>query len=267
MRGPWVPPWIEPLPSRPEPAGRILFLSDLHFGAGLDDGIRRADLLRALSGLPGNIDDLVLGGDVFEFWWERGGRPPARFRDVLDAFRDLSRSGVRIRLVAGNHDFALGPAAAAACGATVHPDGICLDSGGHRWLLLHGDAVPASEPGDRLMRRVLRSRAAQAAWDLLPGDLGFRLALGTGRLSRMLEAGPAPSTAEMEPCARLWMSRFGLRGVVHGHSHRPLLTEGPDGVYVNNGDWIARRDGVWIHGGRARLVDFAGKERPWASNT
>ena len=132
MRGPWVPPWIEPLPGRAEPAGRIAFVSDLHFGAGPEDGIRQEEFSTFLSELPGNVDDLVVGGDAFEFWWEKGGTLPARYRNVLDALRSASDSGIRVRFVAGNHDFALGQGLAEFCRARIHPDGICLDSSGHR---------------------------------------------------------------------------------------------------------------------------------------
>ena len=267
MRGPWVPPWIEPLPSRAEKAGRILFLSDLHFGAGPDDGIRRQDFAAALAELPGNVDDLVLGGDAFEFWWEWRHAIPSGFMDVLLPLREVSRAGVRVRFLRGNHDFALGPALESFAGGRVLPDGICLESEGRRWLLVHGDAAPASERIDRLVRRVLRSGWAQTCWNLLPPDLSFGIALGVGKASRWAEPGPAPSTVEMETMARLWMDRFGLAGVVHGHTHRPLLTRGTGGTYVNNGDWILRRDAVWIQGDRAEAVDFLGKERPWASNT
>lgn len=262
----WVPPWIEPLPGRPVAAGRTLFLSDLHLGSGPHDGIRRRELVDLLAGLSGRVDDLVLGGDVFEFWWEWKHAVPSGFFDVLLAIREVSRAGVRVRFIAGNHDFAMGPGLASFCQAEVHSDGICLNIGGSRWLLVHGDATPPSERGDRLVRRVLRSSWTQAAWNLLPADFAFRCALGVGKASRWVEPGPAPSTAEMEPMARSWMRRFDLAGVVHGHTHRALLTRGPEGTYVNNGDWVLQRSAVWIDDSGATLVDCSTEGHPWRSN-
>jgi UDP-2,3-diacylglucosamine hydrolase len=262
----WVPPWIEPLPDRTVAAGNTVFLSDLHLGTGPDDGIRRRDLVDLLGGLAGKVDDLVLGGDVFEFWWEWRHSIPSGFFDVLLAIREASRAGVRVRFIAGNHDFAIGRVLADFCEAQVHPDGICLDISGSRWLLVHGDAAPPSERINRLVRRVLRSRWAQAAWNSIPADIAFRTALGVGKASRWAEPGPALSTAEMEPMARSWMRRFALAGVVHGHTHRPLLTKGPEGTYVNNGDWVRNRNAVWIDGSGATLVDCAVEDYPWRSN-
>jgi UDP-2,3-diacylglucosamine hydrolase len=262
----WVPGWIEPLVARPVRAGRTLFLSDLHLGSGPDDEIRRKDLRNLMESTHGYVDDLVLGGDVFEFWWEWKHAFPSGFFDVLLAIRDASRSGVRVRFIAGNHDFAIGPGLASFCEAEILPDGICLEVDGSRWLLIHGDATPPSECGDRLVRRILRSKGAQAAWGLLPADIAFRFALGVGKTSRWVEPGPAPSTVEMEPMARFWMRRFGLTGVVHGHTHRALLTAGPEGTYVNNGDWVQQRTAVWIDGSVATLVDCSKEGHPWRSN-
>jgi len=262
----WVPPWIAPLPDRAVAGGRTVFLSDLHLGTGPDDDLRRADLLELLGTLPGRIDDLVLAGDIFEFWWEWGYAVPSRFFDVLIGIRDVSRAGVRVRFVAGNHDFAMGSALAGFCQAIVEPDGICLDIGGNRWLLVHGDATAPSERLDRVVRRVMRSRWAQAAWNLLPADMSFRAALGVGKVSRRLEPGPAPSTAEMEPMARAWMRRYGLAGVVHGHTHRALATIGPEGAYVNNGDWVVNRSAAWITVTGATLVDCSREGHPWESS-
>lgn len=266
--GPWVPSWIRPLVDRPVAAGRTLFLSDLHMGTTPDAQARLHDLLELLGSLPGSIDDLVFGGDTFEFWWEWSHAVPHGHWEFLHAVRKLTDAGVKVRFVAGNHDFAIGPKLAEICHAEIHPDGCCLDIGGQRWLLVHADAVPPSEGKDRLVRRILRSPTIQWLWNLLHPDLAIRLALGVGAGSRYLEEGPATSTSEMEPTMRGWMREFDLAGVAHGHSHRPLLTKGSEGVYVNNGDWVRMRTAVWIAPGKAaRLVDCTKEGHPWLSNT
>lgn len=266
--GVWFPTWIDPLTGRVQAAGRTLFVSDLHWGAGPDPVERLDAMLGLLDGLPGRIDDLVFGGDTFEFWWEWKRAIPTGHWDFLHAVRKVSDAGVRVRFIAGNHDFAVGPALSEICRAQVHPDGFCLRIGGADWLFVHGDAVPPSERMDRLVRKVLRARSARWSWNLLHPDLALQIAHFVGTGSRLIEAGPAPSTVEMEPLMRGWMRARGLAGVVHGHTHRPLLTTDRDGTYVNNGDWMKRRTAVWIEPGRtARLVDCAKEGFPWLSNT
>lgn len=266
--GVWFPDWVPPVARTPVAAGRTLFVSDLHWGAGPDPIGRMDAMLRMLSGLPGRVDDLVFGGDTFEFWWEWKRAVPAGHWDFLHAVRKLSDAGIRIRFIAGNHDFAVGSGLAEICRARVHPDGFCLDIDGAKWLLVHGDAVPRSERMDRVVRKVLRHGAAQWCWNLIHPDLALPIALSVGKGSRLIESGPAPSTVEMEPLMRSWMRPLGLAGVVHGHSHRPLLTTGEEGTYANNGDWVKMRTAVWIEDGRsARLVDCEKEGFPWLSST
>lgn len=264
----WIPDWIRPLVEHPVTAGRTLFLSDLHWGAGPDSSDRMDAMVALLDQVPGNIDDLIFGGDTFEFWWEWKHAAPSGHWDFLHAVRKVADTGTRVRFIAGNHDFAVGEVLATICKARIHPDGFCLDIGGANWLFVHGDAVPPSERLDRFVRRVLRSRTAQWCWNMLHPDFAIPLALLVGKGSRRIESGPAPSTSEMEPAMRGWMREFGLAGVVHGHSHRPLLTTGSDGTYVNNGDWVRMRSAVWIGPGRpARLFDCVKEGCPWLSNT
>lgn len=263
----WAPSWIPPLMGNPVPLGRTVFLSDLHLGMGREEGPRRADLASLLEKVPGNADDLVLGGDVFEFWWEWRHALPRGFDDMLDTFRHLSDSGVRLHMIAGNHDFALGQAIASRCRATVHPDGLLARSEGADWLLIHGDASTKAERADRVLRKILRSRICQRLWNLLPCDVSFPLALGVGKGTRAIDKGVSPHTLAMEPMMRGWMRRWNLAGVVHGHSHRPLLTDGPEGIYINNGDWVRGRWAAWFCGKNARLVDCTQKELPWPSST
>jgi len=264
----WIPEWIPPIARTASSAGRTLFLSDLHLGTPQDARDRMRDLLALLESVPGNIDDLVFGGDTFEFWWEWGHAVPHGHWDFLHAVRKLSDAGVKVRFVAGNHDFAIGPKLAEICRAEVHYDGFCLDVDGQRWLLIHADATPPSEWLDRRVRKILRSPITQWMWNLLHPDLAMRIALGVGAGSRHIEPGPAPSTVEMEPTMRGWMTKFDLAGVVHGHSHRPVITDGPEGTYINNGDWVRMRTAVWIAPSQPpRLVDCSQEGHPWRSNT
>jgi len=264
----WAPPWVASLVAESEPAGEILFLSDLHLGAGADEAERISDLDRLFATLPGRIDDLVLGGDIFEFWWEWREAVPRRHLAFLLRLRELAASGVRIRLIAGNHDFAMGQFLSETIPALVHPDGFCLDVGSHRWLLLHGDGMARSDRLDRLARRILRSRWAQTLWNHVPADLAFRIAGGVGATSRKVNPGPAPNIAQYREAAQTWVRRWDLAGVVHGHTHRPLLDPIGRAYYANNGDWVTERSAVWIRSsGEIRLVDCRKEGHPWLLNT
>lgn len=264
----WTPSWIPPLLDKPVDAGETLFASDLHLGAGPDEPSRLDSFLALLETLPGRIGTLVLGGDIFEFWWEWREAVPRRHMRFLMALKRVADAGVRIHVLAGNHDFAYGRFLPDLLGAGVHHDGICLNVDGARWLLVHGDGIARSDRVDRVVRRILRSRAAQAAWNLVPPDIAFRIAGTVGDTSRTLQPGPAPNIAEYGDAAEAWIRRWNLAGVVHGHTHRPLLEPRGGGFHANNGDWLNERFAVWISpGGRIRLVDCGKEGHPWLSNT
>lgn len=266
--GHWAPPWIPPLIENVAEVGECLFLSDLHLGAGPDQDARIEDLAALLQSLPGSIQDLVLAGDVFEFWWEWREAVPRRHLAFLDLLRTTAARGVRLRMVAGNHDFAVGDFLAQHLPAQVHPDGYLLRCGQSRWLALHGDGMVPGDRVDRVIRRVLRSRWAQGLWNLLPPDLAFGLAGGVGKASRKIQPGPAPNVEQYAPVARGWMRRWNLQGVVHGHTHRPSLERSDEGTYINNGDWVQQRSLVWLRpDGSAHLVDCRKDGHPWRSNT
>lgn len=264
----WVPSWIPPLLSEPVDAGETLFVSDVHLGTGPDEASRLDSLLALLDSLPGHIGTLVLGGDIFEFWWEWREAVPRRYMRFLLALKRAAEAGVRIHLVAGNHDFAYGSFLPEFVGPTVHPDGICLNIAGDPWLMVHGDGIARSDRADRVVRRILRSPIAQAAWNLVPPDLAFGLAGAVGRTSRTIQPGAPPNIQEYGDAAEHWIGRWGLAGVVHGHTHRPLLQPRGAGFHANNGDWLADRYVVWISPGRRiRLVDCRKEGHPWLSNT
>lgn len=266
--GHWAPPWIPPLIEDISNVGECLFLSDLHLGAGPNQESRMRDLASLFASLPGSIDDLVLAGDIFEFWWEWKEAVPRRHLAFLDMLRVVAAQGVRLRLVAGNHDFAVGGFLAGHLPALVHPDGYLLQCGQARWLVVHGDGMAPSDRLDRGVRRVLRSRIAQMLWNLLPPDFAFGVAGGVGKASRQIQPGPAPNVEEYSLVARDWMRRWNLQGVVHGHTHRPLLERGEAGTYINNGDWVLQRSLVWLRpDGSSHLVDCRKDGHPWLSNT
>jgi len=232
-----------------------LFLSDSHIGAAWGDPDREVSLCRMLAGLSDDVQDVILGGDTFEFWFEWRHVQPRLGRFLLD---ELERQAVRRRLwmIRGNHDFALGETICER-GIQILDDGLCLEIGGRSWLFLHGDGMVPGDRLDRQIRKLLRSRPAQWAYrNLLHPDWAMAVALKTGRASRAVNPGPSANIDEYEATAFAWMEAAGFAGVVHGHTHRPLQRERQGRVYVNNGDWCRTCSRVRIdaHGAYLELI-------------
>lgn len=81
-----------------------LIISDTHFG--LDSSTLKSQkkvdqLMREISEFAGGCDEVVLLGDIFDFWRVR---PENAVRDSLPFLKQLSRMDISIRYVIGNHD-------------------------------------------------------------------------------------------------------------------------------------------------------------------
>jgi len=246
----------------PEPA---FFFSDVHLGLS-SPRVERAKeerLLRFLDAVRARGGSLFCLGDLFDFWFEYETAIPGRFFTVLRRLQELSEAGVRLHFLGGNHDFwvrARGPGfLERELGFTLLEDGCEVIAGGLRLLLLHGDGIGPHDRGYRLLKHVLRNRAAIAAFRWVHPDLARRIGRLTSHASR-LQSGGAPNP---RTCAGLrayalavLRERPDLDGVLAGHTHVPEEVELDGRRYVNLGDWIDHATYALAQGGALSLRRF-----------
>jgi UDP-2,3-diacylglucosamine hydrolase len=101
---------------------RAIFISDAHLKFARDD--RYKQLTNFLNDIKDGkacflinsedkdrkfclIDDLYIVGDLFDFWYCEGENIYPEFRQIISKLIELQKSGVRIHLSEGNHDFFL----------------------------------------------------------------------------------------------------------------------------------------------------------------
>jgi len=225
---------------------RVELLSDAHVDA-LDDPVQE----RLVAFLDASrADRLILLGDVFHRWWGLGPGVFPAYVPLCAALLRARKRGIELDFVRGNHDFAMGPAQAAALGMRVH-DRLVLDADGVRVCCCHGDqAVTARRY--RAYHRILRG----SAFDLALRVAGPERAWGLlGRLAGSPEKeGRCPEAllVRQRALARHLLAE-GADLVVMGHSHVPEEHRFPEGRYVNAGSF--RDPGTWvsIEGGEARV--------------
>ncbi len=81
-----------------------VIISDTHFGLGsstLNDPAKVDQLMREISEFGNGCDEVVLLGDIFDFWRVR---PENAVRDSIYFLKRLSQEDLKIRYVVGNHD-------------------------------------------------------------------------------------------------------------------------------------------------------------------
>ena len=222
----------------------IYIASDVHLGAVPHE--RERSFLRFLEHVGEHASELILNGDLFDFWFEYRSAIPRGHTRVLGALARLVDGGLPIRYVGGNHDWWAGSFLADEIGLTLQHEPTVLDLAGRRTFLAHGDGLGRGDLGYRLLRLVLRGRLTRWGFRWLHPDVGARLARrasGTRekaglagederRRAQVLETW-AVEKLRLEPEIDL---------VVLGHTHIPCLVEvEPGRHYLNAGDWVSHR--------------------------
>ena len=218
-----------------------LFVSDLH----LDPDRPEITALfgRFLDGEARGADALYILGDLFEAW-VGDDDPSEAGAFVADRLRALAESGVPTFFIRGNRDFLLGDTYAARCGMTLLDDPTVVDLYGTPTLLLHGDLLCTDDNAYQQFRTQTRDPQWQAQF--LAQPLAARLAFAAqaraasqARYGELVAKGMAESVGDVAPATvQAWFERFGVRRMIHGHTHRPAIhDEGSRRTRIVLGDW------------------------------
>jgi UDP-2,3-diacylglucosamine hydrolase len=213
----------------------VLFVSDLH----LDEARPQITelFLRFLHDECRSAQALYVLGDLFEAW-VGDDDDSALAGSIAGALRGVRDAGAEVGFIRGNRDFLVGQEYAARCGMTLLPDPCVLRLAGEPVLLLHGDLLCSDDLKYLEFRRQVREPAWQAAF--LSQPLAARQAFAkkaraesSARQAGMpLEIGDATPSAVDELFAR-----FGVRRMIHGHTHRPAVHAEARRERIVLGDW------------------------------
>lgn len=215
--------------------------SDVHLG-GVPDTTERA-FLAFLEHVGANGSRLVIPGDLFDFWFEYGDVIPGEHFRVLAGLAALVDAGIPVLVTGGNHDAWGGSFLEEHVGVTFEPGHVRTELAGRPALLAHGDGLGKGDIKYRMLKRVLRSRAAMMGFRALHPELGLRLArrVSTTEAKGHVDAGQVGRAQFIESWARDRLAEQpDLAYVVCGHSHLPAVEEvEPGRYYLNAGDWIS----------------------------
>ena len=219
----------------------IFVASDVHLGSAPPE--REAAFLTWLERTPGEVSQVILNGDLFDFWFEYRAGIPRGYERVLTLLREVVGAGTPVTLMGGNHDWWGGRFLREEIGVEFLQDPVVRTYAGLRTFLAHGDGLGKGDLGYLFLRMVLRGRLTRLAFSLLTPDLGDRVA---GRVSKTDGRWGAPTADDKARAAALeaWAtakleSEGELDLVILGHTHIPLLREvAPGRWYLNAGDWV-----------------------------
>lgn len=202
-------------------AGTVRFISDLHLRAERPDLTDRfAAFLTDTA--AANVEALFILGDLFEYWIGDDNLTDPFNARVCTLLRRLAGSGTRVFFIAGNRDFLIGEAFAAAAGITLLDEIAKIGAGGAATLLMHGDTVCTDDLPYQQFRRIVRAREWQTTF--LARPLYERRAevesLRRRSAEAMLGKTPAIMDANLD-AIRAALCTHDCTRLIHGHTHRP----------------------------------------------
>jgi UDP-2,3-diacylglucosamine hydrolase len=237
-----------------------IFISDLHLDADRPDTTEQ--FYRLLAERCHGIEALYILGDLFEAWIGDDDDSELAL-GVQNALAVCRASGTRIFVQRGNRDFLLGPRFADTIGAQLLPDHAVISCAGEPTLLMHGDLLCTQDVAYQQFRAQVRNPAWQTM--LLSQSLAARRAFaeqarqGSQAHQQQLKAEQQLETITdvTRDEVLLTMRRFGVRRLIHGHTHRParhaLAIDGQSAERIVLGDWYQQASSLVAADGNLTL--------------
>lgn len=238
----------------------IVVVSDLHLGKKPETDQASLRELRDCIASTGPSEVIFLG-DTFDAFIEYPRHLPKPVVDWSEMAFLLQRDGIDVHFIAGNHDRWHRQHIAQLIGREVQREASTHSWAGRRIHLEHGDGIESLDSFTRFARFVSGHPISFRLYTLaLPFGLGQKLAAWVSRKYASFETNKETvATLEKHAMDIIQSGRADI--VLMGHCHHPSLVDTDDGIYINTGDWYARRTFCLLDDGspkRASLCRWTG---------
>lgn len=233
----------------------IYFISDVHFGLESRKLERKKEdrVLAFFDMVMMKNAELCIVGDLFDAWIEYRTVVPKGFHRILTKLEDLTRNGLTVHYLVGNHDFWIRDYFHTDLGITTHLNPFSFTAGGKKFYIHHGDGLATLDSGYRLLKKIIRHPLSVWLFSWLHPDLGITLARSSSRTSREYTSNKHYGEADgMEAYAQRKIGE-GYDYVIMGHRHTPITRQLGNGVYINLGDWISYNSYAEFNGSQLEL--------------
>ena len=249
----------------------VVFVSDSHFHLKADAAERaRLERFLELLELAQTADELVLLGDVFDFWFDYPHFRLKGYEPLLQGLDRVREAGTRIRFIGGNHDIWAADYFHRRYGTS--PDGApaVLQYGSRRVLLDHGDGLLKFDWAYNSFRAVVRTRAGIFLAKSLHPELLFALSTWLSGRSR---AANRDEASQIERRAERWFQRQVAAPVgaesappwdlmLMGHVHHAFVLTAGRREFAALGGWFDPLSYGLLRDGRFELLEFGSAPRP-----
>lgn len=242
---------------------KTIVLSDIHLGAP-DCQVDRVNFFLKHSYSP----RLILNGDIIDGWSlaRKGGWNKKHTRAIRLILKKIEKQNTEVIYLRGNHDDILDRFVPVDFENLKIVETFTIDSGGKRYLILHGDVFDAITQNQK--------------WLAILGDIGYQSLLKINRLynryrawrgkeyfslSKAIKARVKQAVSyisSFEEQVQLLANRNNCQGIICGHIHTPADKMVGDVHYLNSGDWVESNTALVEHDdGRWEIVEFEAFEQ------
>ena len=217
----------------------VLFISDLHLDAGRPETLARFDEFIERRALAAR--EVYILGDLFEAWIGDDD-DDRRLRPVMAGLQRLTEAGIPAAVMHGNRDFLIGKDFCEATGCRLLSEYERVDMYGETVLLTHGDLLCTDDSRYMTLRATLRDPIWQSEFLAKPLSERRVIAADLRKLSATEIAAKTEDIMDVNQAAvEETMRRFGVRLLLHGHTHRPAVhrftLDGDAAIRIVLGAW------------------------------
>lgn len=223
----------------------VAVVADAHLGG---PGGPAEPLVAQLDALPAaGCRRLVLLGDLCQLWIGDERYETPEIRDLVACLRRLRGKGIQIDYVEGNRDFFLERSPWADAFDRVVTE-VAFETGGVRYLVLHGDGLDERDWKYRAWRWISKSTPARWLACHLPRSVANRLVRGTeATLSRTNREHKRHIPEEsLRAYGERRLREGGHDVLLLGHFHEPHTFETPAGTVRLLDAWFNSRRVEWL---------------------
>lgn len=234
---------------------KIYFASDFHLGmpAGEKSILREKKVVEWLNFAAQDATQIFLVGDIFDFWFEYKTVVPKGFFLLLSTLKNLSDTGIEIKIFPGNHDLWMFDYLEKFCGVEIVRNALEYRTEKHLFFVHHGDGLGPGDSGFKFIKKIFRARFAQFLFRWLHPDLGIRLATSWSKKSRLSQD---PKEDQYLGDNKEYLTQFVIEDLayraeknlespdfyVFGHRHlvidKEIVSGDKKSRYINLGHWF-----------------------------
>ncbi|MBX7095069.1 MAG: UDP-2,3-diacylglucosamine diphosphatase [Flavobacteriales bacterium] len=226
------------------PGKKIYFASDFHLGVPTwEESRKREDkIIRWLTEIEKDAEEIYLVGDVFDFWFEYKRAIPKGFVRLQGKIASLCDKGIPVKIFIGNHDMWMFDYLPKELGVELFREPIQKSYNGKTFYIGHGDGLGPGDYGYKFIKKIFRNKICQWLFARLHPNFGIGIADYFSRSSRKKTKHEDQYLGDEKEYLVNYIKDLEKKEhydyYVFGHRHLPIDMTIGKSRYINLGDWI-----------------------------